>query len=143
LVHEAYLRLVGDQATDTKHQPPKQWDSRRHLFAAAAEAMRRILVENARRKRSVKHGGHRVRVDLDEALLVANDPPQNVLELDELLDQLAGADPKAAELVKLRFFAGLNGEQAADVLGISPRSADLLWSYARAWLFEKLQRGRP
>jgi RNA polymerase sigma factor (TIGR02999 family) len=133
LVHEAYLRLVDvDKA--------QHWDSRGHFFAAAAEAMRRILVENARRKRSVKHGGQRVRVDLDEAQVVTDDPPQNLLEVDELLDQLAGADPKAAELVKLRFFAGLTGDQAAEVLGISPRSADLLWSYARAWLYEKLQR---
>jgi RNA polymerase sigma factor (TIGR02999 family) len=132
LVHEAYLRLIGGDAV----QP---WDSRRHFFAAAAEAMRRILVENARRKRSAKHGGKRLRVDLDDALLVANDPSPTLLEVDELLDQLAQADPKAAELVKLRFFAGLTGEQTAQVLGISPRSVDLLWSYARAWLFERLQ----
>src|SRR5436305_4176298 len=95
LVHEAYLRLVGgDKARD--------WDSRRHFFAAAAEAMRRILVEKARRKRTAKHGGHRARIDLDEALVVGDEPPQNLLELDELLDQLAGADPRAAELVRLR-----------------------------------------
>jgi RNA polymerase sigma factor (TIGR02999 family) len=135
LVHEAYLRLIDVDVV-------QHWDSRRHFFAACAEAMRRILVENARRKRSAKHGGQCARVDLGEALLVANDPPDNLLELDELLDQLAGADPRAAELVKLRFFAGLTGEQAAEVLGISPRSADFLWSYARAWLFEKLQRER-
>jgi len=130
LVHEAYLRLVGDQ----------QFDGRGHFFAAAAEAMRRILVENARRKGSAKHGGKRLRVDLDDALLVAHAPPPTLLEVDELLDQLAQADPKAAALVKLRFFAGLTGEQTAQALGISPRSADLLWSYARAWLFERLQR---
>jgi RNA polymerase sigma factor (TIGR02999 family) len=133
LVHEAYLRLIGGDVV----QP---WDSRRHFFAAAAEAMRRILIENARRKRSAKHGGKRLRVDLDDALLVANDPSLTLLEVEELLDQLAQADPKAAELVKLRFFAGLTGEQTAQVLGISPRSADLLWSYARAWLFDRLQR---
>ena len=132
LVHEAYLRLV-----DVKKA--QHWDSRRHFFAAAAEGMRRILVENARRKRSAKHGGKRLRVDLDDALLVANDPSPTLLEVDELLDQLAQADPKAAELVKLRFFAGLTGDQTAQALGISPRSADLLWSYARAWLFERLQ----
>src|SRR4051794_28416102 len=133
LVHEAYLRLVGaDQA--------RHWDGRRHFFAAAAEAMRRILVGKARRRRTVKHGGGRVRIDLDEALVVGDEPRQDLLELDELLEQLAGADPRAAELVKLRFFAGLTGEQAAEVLGISPRAADLLWSYARAWLFERLQR---
>ena len=132
LVHEAYLRLVGDQ----------HFDSRRHFFAAAAEAMRRILVEKARRKRSVKHGGEHVRIDLDEGLAVGDEPRQDLVELDELLDQLAHADPRAAELVKLRFFAGLTGDQTAEVLGISPRSADLLWAYARAWLFEKLQRER-
>jgi RNA polymerase sigma factor (TIGR02999 family) len=133
LVHEAYLRLVDvDEA--------QHWDSRRHFFAAAAQAMRRILVDKARRKRTVKHGGQRVRINFDEALVVADEPRQDLLELDELLEQLAGADPRAAELVKLRFFAGLTGEQTAEVLGISPRAADLLWAYARAWLFEKLQR---
>src|SRR5438552_7163760 len=121
LVHEAYLRLVDVDAA-------RHWDSRRHFFAAAAEAMRRILVEKARRRRSVKHGGQRCRIDLDEALVVGHEPRQDLLELDDLLDQLAGADPRAAELVKLRCFAGLTGEQAADALGISPRSADLLWA---------------
>ena len=129
LVHEAYLRLLGDQ----------HFENRRHFFAAAAEAMRRILVEGARRKRSVKHGGQRVRIDLDEALVVSDKPRHDLLALDELLDRLALAEPKAAELVKLRFFAGLTGDQAAEVLGIASRSADLLWAYARAWLFEKLQ----
>ena len=135
LVHEAYLRLVDEERA-------QHWDSRRHFFAAAAEAMRRILVENARRKRSVKHGGQRVRIDLDEAFVVGDEPRHDLLELDDLLDRLAGADPRAAELVKLRFFAGLTGDQAAEALGISPRSADLLWAYARAWLFEKLQRDK-
>src|SRR5438552_7326837 len=126
LVHEAYLRLVGSGVASAPRE--QQWDSRRHFFAAAAEAMRRILVEKARRKRSVKHGGQHVRIDLDEALVVGHEPRQDLLELDDLLDQLAGADPRAAELVKLRCFAGLTGEQAADALGISPRSADLLWA---------------
>src|SRR5437762_8047592 len=103
LIHEAYLRLVDQQ--DAQH-----WDGRRHFFAAAAEAMRRILVDNARRKRSIKHGGGRARVDLDEALLVAEKPAQDLLEIDELLDQLADVNPQAAELVKLRFFAGLTGD---------------------------------
>jgi RNA polymerase sigma factor (TIGR02999 family) len=135
LVHEAYLRLVDvDRA--------QQWDSRRHFFAAAAEAMRRILVEKARRKNSVKHGGERIRIDLDEGLVVEEEPRQDLLQFDDLLDQLAGVDPRAAELVKLRFFAGLTGEQAAEVLRISPRSADLLWAYARAWLFDRLGRER-
>src|SRR5437867_54465 len=120
LVHEAYLRLVDvDEA--------RHWDSRRHFFAAAAEAMRRILVEKARRRRSVKHGGQRARIDLDEALVVSDEPRHDLLELDELLEQLAGTDPRAAELVKLRFFAGLTGEQAAEVLGMSRRSAGLWW----------------
>jgi RNA polymerase sigma factor (TIGR02999 family) len=134
LVHEAYLRLVGTQM-------PQRWDSPRHFFAAAAEAMRRLLVENARRKRSAKHGGRRARLDLDEALIVGDESRYDLLDFDELLDQLARADSRAAELVKLRFFAGLTGDQAAEVLGIAPRSADLLWAYARAWLFEKLQGG--
>jgi RNA polymerase sigma factor (TIGR02999 family) len=140
LVHEAYLRLVASPGAPESAPREQHWDSRRHFFAAAAEAMRRILVDNARRKRSAKRGGGRARIDLDEGLLVADNPSQDLLELDELLDQLAGADAKAAELVKLRFFAGLTGDQAAEMLGISPRSADLLWSYARAWLFEKIQR---
>jgi RNA polymerase sigma factor (TIGR02999 family) len=134
LVHEAYMRLVGGEN-------PQRWEGRRHFFAAAAEAMRRILVENARRKKGAKHGGHHARIDLDEALVVRDEPRHDLLNIDELLDRLAGADPRAAELVKLRFFAGLTGDQAAEVLGIAPRSADLLWAYARAWLFEKLQSG--
>jgi RNA polymerase sigma factor (TIGR02999 family) len=134
LVHEAYLRLVD--VSRAQH-----WDHRGHFFAAAAEAMRRILVENARRKGSAKHGGRRGRIDLDEALSIGDEPRHDLLDLDELLDQLAGTDRRAAELVKLRFFAGLTGDQAAQVLGIAPRSADLLWAYARAWLFEKLQDG--
>jgi RNA polymerase sigma factor (TIGR02999 family) len=132
LVHEAYLRLVGGESVQS-------WDSRRHFFAAAAEAMRRILVENARHKRTVKRGGQCQRLNLDEALVIGK-PQHDLIELDELLDQLSNVDPHAAELVRLRFFAGLTGDQAAEVLGISPRSADLLWAYARAWLFERLQR---
>jgi len=134
LVHEVYLRLVDVEQA-------QHWKSRGHFFAAAAEAMRRILVDNARRKHSAKHGGRHARIDLDEALIVGDEPRHDLLDLDELLDQLAGADPRAAELVKLRFFAGLTGDQAAEVLGIASRSADLLWAYARAWLFEKLQGG--
>lgn len=132
LVHEAFVRLVDtDQAPD--------WANHRHFFGAASEAMRRILVESARRKRSLKRGGDRVRVNLDESVAVGHDN-HDLLELNELIDQLAVADARAAEVVKLRFFAGLTGDQAAAVLGVSPRSADLLWAYARAWLFEKLQR---
>ena len=133
LVHDAYLRLVDVEQAQS-------WDSRGHFFAAAAEAMRRILVENARRRQSVKHGGQHVRIELDQALNVGVEPPQDLLELDKHLERLSIADPQAAKLVKLRFFAGLTGDQAAEVLGISPRSADLLWAFARAWLFETLHR---
>jgi RNA polymerase sigma factor (TIGR02999 family) len=109
LVHEAYLRLVGGESSQC-------WAGRRHFFAAAAEAMRRILVENARRERSVKHGGQRARVDLDEALIIGHEPQHDLLDLDDLLDRLAGADPRAAELVKLRFFAGLTGDPRTPTL---------------------------
>ena len=117
----------------------QHWDSRGHFFAAAAEAMRRILVEKARRGHSVKHGGRRTRVDLDEELVVADEPRQDLLELDELLGRLAGADARAAELVKLRFFAGLTGDEAAPLLGLSPRTARRLWVFARAWLLRTMQ----
>jgi RNA polymerase sigma factor (TIGR02999 family) len=131
LVHEAYLRLVDTDRV-------QQWNSRAHFFAAAAEAMRRIVVENARRKSTVKHGGQRLRVNLEEALMVGEAPRSELLDLSDVLEQLNSADAKAAQLVKLRFFAGLTGDQASQVLGISSRSADLLWAYARAWLFERL-----
>jgi RNA polymerase sigma factor (TIGR02999 family) len=131
LVHEAYLRLVGEPTA----QP---WNSRGHFFAAAAEAMRRILVDNARRKRSRKRGGDRQRIDLD--LLAAAPPPlhDDLLDLDEALSQLAAADPQAAELVKLRYFAGLTVPEAAAVLDVAPRTADCLWAYARAFLLRAL-----
>jgi RNA polymerase sigma factor (TIGR02999 family) len=131
LVHEAYLRLVGGG-------PPCGWDGRGHFFAAAAEAMRRILVEAARRRKAEKRGGGRGRADLDEALLAGGRSPDELLELDDLLERLAAANPRAAEVVKLRFFAGLTGDHAAVALGISPRAADSLWDYARAWLFERM-----
>jgi RNA polymerase sigma factor (TIGR02999 family) len=131
LVHEAYLRLVD--AEEAQH-----WNSRGHFFAAAAEAMRRILVDNARRKQSKKRGGDRVRLDLDHLAAATSDRLDDVLDIDAALVGLAGADPEAAELVKLRYFAGLTVPQAADVLGISPRSADFLWAYARAWLLRSL-----
>jgi len=131
LVHEAYVRLVGGEQ-------PQSWAGRGHFFAAAAEAMRRILVDSARRKKAEKRGGGRARAVLDGESLAAGDPPFDLLELDDLLDHLAGVNLQAAELVKLRFFAGLTGDQAAAALGISPRAADSLWTYARAWLFERL-----
>jgi RNA polymerase sigma factor (TIGR02999 family) len=134
LVHEAYLRLVGE--TEELH-----WDSRGHFFAAAAEAMRRILVENARRKGSSKRGGDRTRADLDAEQLAAPELREDLLALDEALNQLAGADPEAARLVQLRYFAGLTLAEAAQVLGVSARTADRLWAYARAWLYQALEGG--
>jgi RNA polymerase sigma factor (TIGR02999 family) len=130
LVHEAYLRLVGRDADS-------RWSSRGHFFAAAAEAMRRILVDNARRKRSEKRGRDRVSLDLDQ-LAATTDHLDNVLDIDAALLRLANTDPQAAELVKLRYFAGLSIPQAAAVLGVSPRSADFLWAYARVWLLRSL-----
>lgn len=136
LVHEAYLRLVGTQPMpDADGQGP--WDNRGHFFAAAAEAMRRILVDNARRKARPKHGGDRRRVDLDEDLVIA-DPPDDLLALDQALAKLAGEAPRKAELVKLRFFAGLTIPEAARMLGISTATAERYWSYARVWLYAEL-----
>ncbi len=134
LVHEAYLRLVGSNKTSTA----QQWDCRGHFFAAAAEAMRRILVENARRKRSQKRGGNLVRQELDEAVLTMAEPCEDILALDEALERLAQKDPVKAELVKLRYFAALTGAEAAEVLGISTATADRYWAYARAWLHQEL-----
>jgi RNA polymerase sigma factor (TIGR02999 family) len=132
LVHEAYLRLVDVDKV-------QHWDSRGHFFAAAAEAMRRILVEEARRKGSLKRGGGRLRDPLDEENLIAPEPPEEILALDEALGQLSAHDLQAAEVVKLRYFAGLTLEQAAKVLAVSPRTADSLWAYARAWLRRKIE----
>jgi RNA polymerase sigma factor (TIGR02999 family) len=132
LVHEAYVRLV-----DVKKA--QHWDSRGHFFAAAAEAMRRILIDNARRKHRSKRGGDHVRLDLDAVEVAAPEASDDLLALDEALNLLAEHDAQAAELVKLRYFAGLTIKQAAKVLGVSPRSADLLWVYARAWLLKKIQ----
>jgi RNA polymerase sigma factor (TIGR02999 family) len=112
----------------------RHWQSRSHFFAAAAEAMRRLLVDRARRKRSRKRGGDRARVELDEENLAASPGPEEVLAVDEALAGLAAADARAAELVKLRYFAGLPIPEAAEALHMSPRSADRLWAYARAWL---------
>lgn len=130
LVHEAYLRLMGP--TD---QP--RWQGRRHFVAAAAEAMRRILVDNARRKRSVKHGGDRDRLDL-EAALPSLEPKVDILALNDALDRLAAHDPVKAELVKLRFFVGLTMPEAAQVLDISLATAERYWTFSRAWLFTAL-----
>ena len=132
LVHEAYLRLVGEG-------DQKKWDSRAHFFAAAAEAMRRILVEKARRKKRVKHGGARLRLDLDAVGFLAKEPSEDIEALDEALTKLAAEDPDKAELVKLRFFAGLTMPEIAQVLKISLATAERHWTYARTWLYAELK----
>jgi RNA polymerase sigma factor (TIGR02999 family) len=134
LVHEAYLRLVGASKDDS-------WDSRGHFFAAAAEAMRRILVDNARRKRRIKRGGDRTRELVDEAELLAPQPQEDVLALDEALTDLKKTDRAAADLVELRYFGGLSMAQAAKLLGISQRTAERIWTFARAWLRDRVQGG--
>ena len=141
LVHEAYLRLVESPQGEQQASSPRQWGGRRHFFAAAAEAMRRILVDNARRKQCRKHGGHLHRQDLDMEVVAAPDPNLNLLALDAALNRLAAHDPLKAKLVELRYFAGLTGEQAAEFLGISPTTADRHWAFARAWLQAEV-RGR-
>lgn len=135
LVHEAYLRLVGPGQA-------QQWDGRGHFFAAAAEAMRRILVESARRKKRLKHGGELQRVDLDKVELPLPMPDEELLALDEALDRLASVDSRAAEIVKLCFFVGLTQEQAGKELGISLATAERLWSFARAWLYQEMKKNR-
>lgn len=134
LVHEAYLRLVSSTQ-------PQDWNGRGHFFAAAAEAMRRILVESARRKGRARHGGGRARIDLDAVEPAADEADNRLLAIDEALTLLADEDPAAAEVIKFRFFAGLTAEQAADALGISLRTANSHWAFARAWLFRRL--GEP
>jgi RNA polymerase sigma factor (TIGR02999 family) len=131
LVHEAYLRLVGGE-------PDAQWNSRGHFIAAAAEAMRRILVENARRKKTEKRGGQRRRIDLSRAEPLDQADPDALLDLDELLTRLAAEDPEAAAVAKLRIFAGLPVEEAAQALSTSRASAYRQWTYARAWLHARL-----
>jgi RNA polymerase sigma factor (TIGR02999 family) len=130
LVHEAYLRLVGN--------PDAHWENKRHFFAAAAEAMRRILIESARRKNCQKRGGDWRRTEMDICDLGCDCPTDEVQQVHEVLDQFAEIDPESAELVKLRFFAGLTQEQAAKILGISKRTADSRWAFARAWLFRAI-----
>ncbi|MHC4439784.1 MAG: ECF-type sigma factor [Planctomycetota bacterium] len=132
LVHEAYIRLVGSEA--------QNWSGRTHFFAAAAEAMRRILIENARRKQRYKHGADRHRVGLDDSEITIKGPSTDLIALDEALTKLAEEDHVVAELVKMRYFAGLTLEQAAAVLGVSRRTADRYWAYARAWLYQEITR---
>jgi RNA polymerase sigma factor (TIGR02999 family) len=135
LVHEAYLRLVDAEQV-------QRWNSRGHFFAAAAEAMRRILVEAARRKQREKHGGLHQRRELSELLISVDLPPDELLTIDDHLQKLAAHDPQAAEIVKLHCFAGLRIEDAADVLGISARTAYRDWAYARGWLFRAIEQER-
>jgi len=132
LVHEAYLRLVG---TGTE-----SWDGKGHFFKAAAEAMRRILIENARRKKSPKYGGDHIKTDLNETVIAAGErvAPETMLALDEALEKLSKSDRMKADVVKLRYFAGLTSEQAAAVLKISPTTAKRYWTYARAWLLREI-----
>jgi RNA polymerase sigma factor (TIGR02999 family) len=134
LVHEAYLRLVDTQKAS-------HWENRRHFFSAAAEAMRRILVENARRKHSQKHGGGWQQHDVDDLQLSQPGLSDDLIALDEALTKLAEQDPIKAELVKLRHFAGMTVKEAAQALGISPTTADRYWAYARAWLHQEITRG--
>lgn len=131
LVHEAWFRLVG------REDPG--WGGRTHFFAAAAEAMRRILVESARRKQRLKHGGHLERVDVEEVDIPLPMPDDELLALDEALDRLEALDARAAQMVKLCFFVGLTQEQAAEELGVSLATAERIWSFARTWLFREIQ----
>ena len=135
LVHEAWLRVQGDTS--------QRWESRRHFFAAAGEAMRRILVDAARRKKRLKHGGGLERMEVDAVDLPAPMPDDELLALDEALTRLAVINSEAAELVKLCFFVGLTQEQAAKELGVSVSTVERLWTYARAWLFRAMRKGLP
>ena len=134
LVHEAWLRLVGDQK--------QEWNGRGHFFGAAAEAMRRILIENARRKAAARHGGGQARLDINQIEIATTAPDDELLAVNDALEKLAAHDSQMAELVKLRYFVGLTTEDAAEVLGISVRTAERWWSYSRAWLYQEFERQR-
>ncbi len=134
LVHEAWLRLTGNEN--------QKWDGRAHFFAAAAEAMRRILIDRARRKRAVRHGGDQQRVDLQEVDIAAPGDNDQLLAVNEALDKLAAVHKTEAELVKLRYFVGMTNDEAAEVLGISPRTAKYYWTHARAWLYREISSER-
>ena len=133
LVHEAYLRLVGNERTS-----PEVYADRRQFFLAAAQAMRRILIERARARHSLKRGGGRERIDLDDAEIVSPERSEELLALDAALDRLAKVEPQAAELVQLRYFAGCTLEESAELLGLPLRSSQRLWAYVKAWLLEEL-----
>jgi len=132
LVHEAWLRLVGSSQ--------QSWQNRAHFFGAAAEAMRRILVEHARRKQSLKRGAGAEKLELNESVLVLSVPPDELLAVNDALDKLSREDPAAAELVKFRYFVGMNMEEAAAALGMPKRTAESLWTYAKAWLSREIRR---
>lgn len=134
LVHEAWLRLLGSE--------DQKWNGRSHFFGAAAEAMRRILIENARRKRAARHGGGQDRLNIDELEIAGPANDDELLSVNEALEKLAARDRQKAELVKLRYFVGLTTEEAAEVLGISVPTADRWWNFSRAWLFEEIERGQ-
>jgi RNA polymerase sigma factor (TIGR02999 family) len=138
LVHEAYLRLVG-------HEPEAvdRWADRRHFFAAAAESMRRILVESARRKQRLKRGGEWQRAEFDEAIAIEAEINSDLLALDEALERLVAKDAQAAELVQLRYFAGMTLPEAAQAMGLTPRTADRVWAYAKAWLHREIRAESP
>jgi RNA polymerase sigma factor (TIGR02999 family) len=142
LVHEAYLRLVSEPREIHGDEPrvSPEFANRGHFFAAAAEAMRRILVESARRKKRIKHGGGRHRIDINDVAPVAAEPPDELLDLDEALSKFEEADAVAANLVKLRYFAGLTLPQAAEALGLSLRTAERNWTFARTWLRRELAK---
>ena len=132
LVHEAWLRLIGNENP--------RWNGRAHFFGAAAEAMRRILIENARRKRAVRHGGGQVKLDINEIEIAAAGKDDELFAVNDALEKLAARDKQKAELVKLRYFVGLTTEEAAELLGISVPTADRWWNFSRAWLFEEIER---
>jgi RNA polymerase sigma factor (TIGR02999 family) len=135
LVHEAWLRLIGN--------PEAQFAGRAHFFAAAAEAMRHILIDSARRKRAVRHGGGQVRVDIQNLEIAAPADEDELLAIHDVLDKLAAEEPQKAELTKLRYFVGMTFEEAAEVLGISVATAKRHWAYARAWLYEEIRTNKP
>jgi RNA polymerase sigma factor (TIGR02999 family) len=134
LVHEAWLRLVGNEK--------QKWNGRAHFFGAAAEAMRRILIENARRKAAARHGGGEARLDINQIEIATTAPDDELLAVNDALEKFAAYDLQMAELVKLRYFVGLTTEDAAEVLGISVRTAERWWSYSRAWLYQEFERQR-
>jgi RNA polymerase sigma factor (TIGR02999 family) len=133
LVHEAWLRLDGDGK--------QKWESRAHFFGAAAEAMRRILIENARRKMAQKHGGGQLRVDIDDVQIATREKDEELLAVNEALEKLAAHDPKMAEVVKLRFFVGFTNKETAEALGVSEPTVERWWKFARAWLYTEIRNG--